>query len=181
MTKNQQIISKLNQLWCRCCAGHHKNCDTYHILEEKYCFGDITYNAFHNAYVGEDIDQTFNTKLAAENYLIQELKKQIKEQCDFGILREEDEDRDISVEEYKNILKDLNKLKIEENPSKNFEEKYLELLKTYNGLKYSCDLIDKILEEHNIPEHGEDIPELDYSVNYRVELLIEELNKKNHD
>lgn len=173
MTTNQTLISKLNQLWCKCCAGHHKSYDVNHSIEQKYSCGDLTYNVWHSGYIGDDINGSFSTLEAAEQFLIEGLKVQIQEQCKTEKFNQENNFE--SDFDYAAVLKELSELKIEPPQYENFEEKYLNLLAKYNGLKYDYDNSTYFLDSLKVPTEGEDIPELKYSLCYRIELALNQL------
>ena len=170
MTANQLLISKFNQLWCKCCAGHHKDRDVRHFIEQEYVFGDIRYNVYHAAYIGDEIKGQFDTLEAAEQFLIGELKVQIQEQCQHEKWSQDnDGDKDF---DYATVLKELSELKIESPQCENFEEKYLNLLQQYNSLKYDHDNSTYYLDSLKVPAEGKEIPELKYSLCYRIELAL---------
>jgi hypothetical protein len=185
MTKSE-YIQKLQEIWCKCCAGYHKSNDIAHYINIRYSFGGVEYEVFHNAYIGKDIIQTFNTLDAAQNYLIQELKVQIQDRICFEISRCKDltDESEMPLSYWEEVekafypIKDMKPDSIQEQDI-NFEEEYWNLKKENEYLKHQIDLSKKILDDYNIPKTmDEEFFNMEWSLNYRIELLIDKLQKK---
>jgi len=183
MTKSEKIQS-LQEIWCKIVGmDHHKNCDIQHWMSIRYSYGDVEYRAEHGAYIGESFDKSFNTLIAAQNYLISELSRQIREELNSIMYRCERPDEYYVVKsmDYWNKLDEefqqINSIIPSDKPDKeiNFEEEYWNLKRRYEIIKYDIDLITDLLDKNDIIKYDKNYPEMEYSVNYRVELLINKL------
>lgn len=183
MTKSEKI-AELSGLWGKCLVDLHKNSDTQHFIYTKYCFGGTKYIVEHYGYVYSPYNESFYTLNAAQNYLIGKLCQQIQEECDHQLyaldrLDEYDTNKD---KDYWNKI--LNELEITKNLSTNDaepkinEEEYHEMERKYNGLKYDYDLCEELLNKNNVPKFSPEYPEMLYSLNYRLELLIKRLRNE---
>lgn len=177
-------IQELSEVWGQCCTGHHKSKDHVHIIEEYYQYGKLDFNVLHYAYIGNDINQSFNTKRAAQEYLCRELISQIEKQiknnieiCENPNWGETDQPLDywLSLQKTFELVRNY---ECSDSPAQtNWEELYLDIKQKYESQKHDLDLVNKILDENNIPKFDSDYPELEFSVNYRLELLLMKNNK----
>ena len=180
MRPNEQILAKLSEIWGKCLVDYHKSNDPHFLITEDFCFGDVSYRAEHNGYIYESYNQIFNTRAAAENYLIGKIKEQITEECNHQLYAFDHKGYEINKDPayWKDILEEVKNLNIPPAAPENFEEKYLTLLKQYNNLKYHADLTSEFLDSQEIEYKDDNVPDMEYSLNYRVELLAEKLKNQ---
>jgi hypothetical protein len=179
MTKNQQILTKLNTLWCKCIIGHHKSCDPVHYIYQEYTFGDLVYKVEHGAYIGEEINGTFSTLEAAENFLIREIAKEIEKQSEWNldaIARGDIEELSYldepKPEYWQGIRADLKEaLKSQEPTQENWEERALEAERKYNYLKNALDYAIEQLDRLGVSKYDKEYPEMPYSIGHRITIL----------
>jgi hypothetical protein len=129
-------------------SDHHKSGDVTHCISTIYSYGNVSYVVEHTAYCGDDINQTFHTLSAAENYLIKELIRQITDQLNFYKERAPEESLQpleyyLKLEKTFNTIKDI--IPSDEVAGVNWEEKYLELLQEVEKLKFERKYADKVL------------------------------------
>ena len=126
MTKSEKI-QELSALWGECLCGYHKDKDTKHYINIRYCFGDVRYFVEHFGYVFSEYERDFHTLPAAQDYLISKLEEQITEECNNQLLRHADStswdvyDLNKNPKYWKNILVKLEKLK--NSPTNEIKEK----------------------------------------------------------
>ena len=179
-------IEALSEQWGRCLIGHHKQRDTLHNLDAEFSFGELKYRVLHQAYVGENLSKSFHTKEAAENYLIDELINQIKDQANGSLKHikagEADPIEDGTAELWEDILLKVAAIKqaplddgadpvAERERLLDVEAKYKQLLQEATYAREQLDLL-------NVPvsskEDGLDLP---YSLGYRITLAVKQANK----
>lgn len=180
MTKNEKI-TRLNGLWCSTLVEHHKNRDCQHFLYMEYCFGGIEYIAEHFGYVASEYSEHFHTLNAAQDYLIKKLQEQIREECNhqlYALERPDEYDTNKDKNYWNNILTELDKIKdlvTDDIESKVNEEQYHDMERKYNSLQFHYGLAEEVLDKNEIPQFSKEYPEMLYSINYRLELLIKKL------
>ena len=180
MNKSQKIQG-LSSLWGQCLCDHHKDRDTKHLITIRYCFGDIQYIVEHFGYIVKEYIMNFHTLNVAQDYLIKKLCEQIKEECDhqlYALERSDEYDTNNDSDYWNKILSELEitkNLPVEDIEPKINEEQYYEMERKYNQLRYDYDSADKILNANEIPKADIECPEMLYSLNFRLKLLIKKL------
>lgn len=179
---NSEKIQELSEIWGRCCTGHHKDRDIRHCITQEYYFGNLKYRVEHFAYIGTNINGSFNTLVAAQNYLIKELHNQIKEQIDWNIesfKNPGEYDTEQTLEYWGKMMVRFIQIRnqiIDNIPGQiNFEEEYWKLKKQNELLNYSNKRIEEILDDFKIKKYDEGDMEMEYSLDYRIRLLINKL------
>lgn len=178
----QQKIQELQEIWCRIVGSdHHKSSDVNHYISIRYTYGNVEYTVEHAAYCGLDINESFYTLAAAEDYLVQELIRQISSQLVFFIDDYSDNDKMQPVKYYLDLQKQFNKVKdvitTDELPEKtNWKEKYLEMHSEVQRLKFELKYADEVLTKLGVGSS------IGASENFGMELSIGarilELDKK---
>lgn len=178
-------IQELSEIWGKVVGvDHHKDKDIRHYIIQEYSFGNLIYKVEHYAYIGEDINCSFNTIRAAQEFLCRELISQIGKEIDFNIESTgiDSFESTMPLEYWSSLQKTfelVRNIECSDSPAQmNYEELFLEIKQKYETQNYSLKEIDKILDFHNIEKHNSEFPELERSVNYRVELLVERLKNK---
>lgn len=168
----QQKIQELQEIWCRIVGSdHHKSGDVVHYISIRYTYGNVEYIVEHLAYCGDDINKTFYTLSAAEDYLIKELIRQITDQLNFYKERCP-EDKFLQPLEYYlklentfNTIKDI--VPSDDSLAKvNWEEKYLGLQKEVEFLKFERNYANEVLTKLGISS------KIGMSGNFGMELSI---------
>ena len=185
MTRSEKI-QELNELWLSCLVDYHKSCDPKHEITMEYQGGDLQYIVCHFGYIGPEYTKYFNTLSSAENYLFERIKNEINNECHFQIEKHKNpsdwdkEDLNKDIDYWNNILLKLGEiisLKIDDVESNIDEEEYWDIKKKYQNLKYQADLATAILDKEKIPLKDTNY-DMEYSLNYRVELLIKTLRNQ---
>lgn len=184
MTLSEKI-QELSEIWGKCISGHHKSNDPIHYISIKYSFGNIEYIVEHSAYIGDDINYRCNTLRAAKEYLCRELIRQIEDQINNNLefCRNPDLGESDKPEEYWTALQktfeSVRNIKCSDSPAQvNYEELYFDTKQKYEAQNYHISELEKILDFYEIPRYDDNYPEMEFSVNYRVEKLIEKLRNK---
>ncbi len=185
MTKSKKI-QELSELWGFCLVDHHKDKDTKHYLNIRYCFGDILYSVEHFGYVFSEYQKDFFTLSAAQDYLITKLEEQTRKECNNQISRHlnpgswDVEDLNKDIHYWENIIEKLGKIidiPTDDLEQKLDEEDYWSIKKDLEKMNYHYKLVEEILDKEQIPIKDTKY-DMEYSINYRVELLVNKLKNK---
>jgi len=177
MTLSEKI-QELSEIWGKIVGcDHHKDCDVNHWISACYTYGNVEYRAEHGAYIGESFDKSFRTKRAAEEFLCRELIRQIEEQIKSNLeIYDEKELYWSSLQKTFEIVRNFECS--DSGDQTNYKELFLELKGKYESQEYHCREIEKTLDFNNVPKYDAGYPEMKFSLNYRVDLLVEKLKSQ---